>query len=59
LPNQALQQRRPRFWLLGVHRLTARPPLLEKAIAIILKELEKNPPAKPLRSPYPVRVRKL
>jgi tricorn protease len=31
---------------------------LEKAIEVILKELEKNPPAKPRRPPYPVRVRK-
>jgi tricorn protease len=35
-----------------------RDPQLEKAIEIILKELEKNPPAKPARPPYPVRARK-
>ncbi|MCI0459627.1 MAG: S41 family peptidase [Gemmataceae bacterium] len=38
--------------------LAGRDPQLEKAIEIILKELAKNPPAKPQRPPYPVRVRK-
>ena len=33
-------------------------PQLEKAIEVILEELEKNPPHKPVRPPYPVRVRK-
>ena len=31
---------------------------LEKAIAVVLEELKKNPPANPKRPPYPVRVRK-
>jgi tricorn protease len=38
--------------------LAGRDPQLEKAIEIILKELEKNPPARPQRPLYPVRVRK-
>ena len=33
-------------------------PQLEKAIEIVMAELEKNPPAKPKRPAYPVRVRK-
>jgi tricorn protease len=33
-------------------------PQLEKAIEVILEELEKNPPYKPERPPFPVRVRK-
>jgi len=33
-------------------------PQLEKAIEVILEELEKNPPHKPVRPPYPVRVRR-
>ncbi|UCG27497.1 MAG: PD40 domain-containing protein [Bacteroidales bacterium] len=33
-------------------------PQLEKAIEVILEELGKNPPKKPERPPYPVRVRK-
>jgi tricorn protease len=33
-------------------------PQLEKAIQVVLKEMEKNPPAKPQRPPLPVRVRK-
>ena len=33
-------------------------PQLEKAIEVIMDELEKNPPVKPERPPYPVRVRK-
>lgn len=33
-----------------------RDPQLEKAIEIILEGLEKNPPARPQRPPYPVRV---
>jgi len=33
-------------------------PQLEKAIEVILKELEANPPKKPKRPPYPVRVKK-
>ena len=34
-----------------------RDPQLEKAIELILEELKKNPPAKPQRPPYPVRVK--
>jgi len=33
-------------------------PQLEMAIKVILEELEKNPPKKPKRPPYPVRVKK-
>ncbi len=33
-------------------------PQLEKAIEIILEQLELNPPKDPVRPPYPVRVRK-
>jgi len=33
-----------------------RDPQLEKAIEIVLEELKKNPPARPQRPPYPVRV---
>jgi tricorn protease len=33
-------------------------PQLEKAIEIILEQLELNPPKEPVRPPYPVRVRK-
>jgi tricorn protease len=35
-----------------------RDPQLEKAIAIVLQELEKHPPAKVQRPPFPVRARK-
>lgn len=38
--------------------IEGRDPQLEKAIEVALKELEKNPPAEPVRPPYPVRVRK-
>jgi tricorn protease len=38
--------------------LQGKDPQLDKAIEIILKELEKNPQEKPLRPAYPVRVRK-
>lgn len=38
--------------------LNGRDPQLEKAIEVIMKELEKNPPEEPVRPPYPVRVRK-
>ena len=37
--------------------IEGRDPQLEKAIEVALQELEKNPPAKPVRPPYPVRVR--
>jgi len=33
-------------------------PQLEKAIEVALEQLEKDPPRKPVRPPYPVRVRK-
>jgi tricorn protease len=35
-----------------------RDPQLEKAIAIVMEELKKNPPPKPQRPAYPIRVRK-
>lgn len=38
--------------------IAGRDPQLEKAIAIALSELDKNPPVTPVRPPYPVRVRK-
>jgi len=38
--------------------IEGRDPQLEKAIEVALRELEKNPPAEPVRPPYPVRVRK-
>ncbi len=38
--------------------LDGKDPQLEKAIEVALRELEKNPPAEPVRPPYPVRVRK-
>lgn len=38
--------------------LAGKDPQLDKAIEIILKELEKNPPLKHPRPPYPIRVRK-
>ncbi|MBC7185832.1 MAG: PD40 domain-containing protein [Calditrichaeota bacterium] len=33
-------------------------PQLEKAIELVMAELQKNPPRKPQRPPYPVRVKK-
>jgi len=38
--------------------IAGKDPQLEKAIEVILDELEKNPPKKLKRPPYPVRVRK-
>lgn len=38
--------------------IEGRDPQLEKAIEVALRELEKNPPATPVRPPYPVRVRR-
>ena len=35
--------------------IAGRDPQLEKAIEVVLEELEKNPPKKPVRPPYPVR----
>ena len=38
--------------------IKGRDPQLEKAIEVVLEELKKNPPYKPERPPFPVRVRK-
>jgi tricorn protease len=38
--------------------IAGRDPQLEKAIEVVMEELKKNPPAKQVRPPYPVRVRK-
>ncbi|HEX7180682.1 MAG TPA: PDZ domain-containing protein [Thermoanaerobaculia bacterium] len=38
--------------------VAGRDPQLEKAIEIVLEELKKNPPVKPQRLPYPVRVQR-
>jgi tricorn protease len=38
--------------------MVGRDPQLEKAIQMVMQELEKNPPAKLKRPPFPVRVRK-
>ncbi len=38
--------------------IAGRDPQLEKAIEVIMEELEKNPPERPARPPYPVRVKK-
>jgi tricorn protease len=38
--------------------IAGRDPQLEKAIAIVLNELEKNPPARMKRPAFPVRVRR-
>jgi len=38
--------------------ISGKDPQLEKAIAIALSELDKNPQVAPVRPPYPVRVRK-
>jgi tricorn protease len=38
--------------------IAGRDPQLEKAIRIVLDELAANPPRKPKRPPYPVRIRK-
>ena len=35
--------------------IAGRDPQLEKAIAVVLEELKKNPPAEPKRPPYPIR----
>jgi tricorn protease len=37
--------------------IAGRDPQLEKAIEVAMKQLQANPPAKPQRPPYPVRVR--
>jgi tricorn protease len=38
--------------------LKGRDPQLEKAIEVVMKELEKNPQVTPSRPPYPVHIRK-
>ncbi|MBL8517564.1 MAG: PD40 domain-containing protein [Betaproteobacteria bacterium] len=38
--------------------IAGRDPQLEKAIEVILAELKKNPPQKPVRPPFPVKVKK-
>ncbi|WP_129716054.1 S41 family peptidase [Pedobacter sp. SYP-B3415] len=38
--------------------IAGRDPQLEKAISIAMEELRQNPPAQPVRPPFPVRVRK-
>ena len=38
--------------------IAGRDPQLEKAIEVVLKELENNPETMPKRPPYPIRVRK-
>ena len=38
--------------------IAGRDPQLEKAIEIVLEELEANPPAEPAKPPFPVRVRR-
>ena len=35
--------------------IKGRDPQLEKAIEIVLEQLEANPPRKPVRPPYPIR----
>jgi len=37
--------------------IAGRDPQLEKAIEIIMEELKKNPPKRPKRPPYPVRIK--
>ncbi len=38
--------------------IAGRDPQLEKAIEIVLEQLEANPPAEPVKPPFPVRVRR-
>ncbi len=38
--------------------IAGRDPQLEKAIEVILAELEANPPADPVKPPYPIRARR-
>ncbi len=38
--------------------IAGRDPQLEAAIKVVMDELKANPPAKPKRPPYPIRVRK-
>lgn len=38
--------------------VAGRDPQLEKAIEIVLEQLEANPPAEPVKPPFPIRVRR-
>jgi tricorn protease len=38
--------------------ISGKDPQLDKAIEIVMRELEKNPPEEPVRPPYPVKVKK-
>lgn len=38
--------------------IQGKDPQLEEAIRIVMEELKQNPPEKPVRPPYPIRVRK-
>jgi tricorn protease len=38
--------------------IAGRDPQLERAIQVVMEELSKNPPKKPTRPAYPVRVKK-
>ena len=38
--------------------INGKDPQLEKAIEVALKELEQNPPEKPVKPPYPIRVKR-
>jgi len=44
--------------MLPVDVINGKDPQLEKAIGVALDQLKKNPPVKPDRPAYPVRVRK-
>ena len=43
---------------LDAETIAGHDPQLEKAIEVIMAELEANPPVEPVRPPFPVRVRK-
>ncbi len=38
--------------------IAGRDPQLEKAIEVVLEQLEANPPAEPVKPPFPIRVRR-
>ncbi len=38
--------------------IAGRDPQLEKAIAVVMEELKKNPPSTPHRPPYPVKIKR-
>ena len=42
---------------LPAETIAGRDPQLEKAIEVMMAELEENPPSEPVRPPSPVRVR--